>query len=140
MPREMGLPVYYKYDDLEPQTQLVVKGEYIGTTQGKFGDQFNFLEVETHRHVVLSGRSLAWRVEQGHMNEGEVFDIYFEGKVKLTKGQMAGKDVVNFKLLKYSRDELPGFKATKAPADADAVARPAAKVSAKAPEALDDLE
>lgn len=143
MPQELGLPRYHKYSDTAPGTKLVDMGEYVGTTQGKFGDQYNFIELKTGQQVVLNkSGGLAWRIEQGHIFEGGVFDVTFDGKEKLTKGKFEGKDANRFKIAKYDNSEL----------EAAGVKRPeGGRAAAKAPtptpistpvpvEALDDLD
>lgn len=108
MPKELGLPKYWKYTECEAGTKLVSMGEFVGTTEGKFGDQYNFMELETNQHVVLNkAGAIAWRIEQGHLQEGDVLDIIFDGKTEITTGDFEGKEANNFKFLKYDDDELP---------------------------------
>lgn len=106
MPKEMKPPRYLP-QDAKPGTKIVSRGEYVGQTEGRYGPQFNFVELETGDHVVLGGRGMLWRVEQGHMAPGDVFDITFEGKDKMTKGDYKGKDVIKWKYEKYEDSELP---------------------------------
>ncbi len=141
MPKEMPLPRYLD-KDAAPGTKVVTKGEYLGATEGRYGPQHNFMELDTNQHVVLSGGSLNWRVEQGHMVEGEVFDITYEGREVMTKGDFKGKESKNYKFAKYEDDELPEAFLKKR--NAGAASAGAASPSAPAPksaenEALDDL-
>lgn len=136
MPRELGIPTYYKYTECEVGQQLVSKGEFTGTTEGKFGAQYNFLEVDTGRHVVLNKAGiLDHRVEKGDIAEGDVVDIFFEGKQMLENGPYAGKEANNFKILKYSPEELPGHQTRKPVKPQAAVRAPSATT-----EVLDDLD
>lgn len=139
MPQKLTEPKYFKYSELDPNTPLVTKGEFVGITQGKFGDQYNFIEVDTGQHVVLNkAGAFEWRVEQGHMKEGEVFDIIFLGKETLGRGPYAGKDVNKFDIAKYGEHELPEkFAKKSAPTVAGGSVSPKAVGQA---EALDDLD
>jgi hypothetical protein len=137
MPKEMRPPRYLP-KDCEAGTKLVTKGEYIGQTEGRFGPQFSFMELESGDHVILGGGALRWRVEQGHMVEGEVFDIIFDGKQKMLKGDFAGKDVNAFKFLKYEDSELPKEFLEKRAAGGS-TPQPAAQPKSAVAEALDDL-
>ncbi len=144
MPREMPLPKYLD-KDAKPNTTIVTKGEYVGQTEGRFGPQHNFMQLDDNQHVVLSGGSLNWRVEQGHMVVGEVFDIIYLGKEMMTKGDFKGKESKSYKFLKYEDAELPEAFLKKRGAAAVSVAgaggsqptAPAAKTAEA--EALDDL-
>lgn len=137
MPEELGLPKYWKLSETEPGTMLVEKGEYLGEIMGKFGAQHRFRQVDDGQEVVVGGGSLNWRVEQGHINKGEVFNIIFEGKEKLEKGPYKGKESNNFKIEKFSGKELEeiGFEPT---ATVAAATEPATASSEGQP--LDDLE
>ena len=139
MPRELGVPKYWKYSELEVGTKLVDKGEYVGTTQGKFGDQYNFIQIEDHQHVVLNkAGAIAWRIEQGHISEGDVVDITFEGKSEITSGDFVGKEANNFGFAVYDDKELPEeFKKRKGAKAADVPASPAPTAVS---EAMDELE
>lgn len=148
MPTELGLPRYHKYSETEPGTRLVHMGEFIGSTEGKFGAQHNFIELATGQQVVLNkSGGLDWNIEKGRIKEGGVYDIYFEGKEKLTKGTFAGKDANRFKIAVYSPEELSaaGLKRSGASAGAKPTSAPAAAV-ASVPQptvlsdSLDDLD
>lgn len=107
MPKELGVPKYIKYTEAEVDQQLVKMGKFMGTTEGKYGAQYNFLELESNDHVVLNKcGTLEWRVREGYMQEGEVFDIYFEGKEVIEKGTFAGKEANKLKIEKYEPKEL----------------------------------
>lgn len=110
MPIEMGLPKYFNFAETKVGTQLVHKGEYIGETTSKYGANHNFMELDTNQLVTISGGQINWQVKEGRMKEGEVFDIYYEGKEKMTKGDYAGKDANQFKFCKYKDHELPENK------------------------------
>jgi hypothetical protein len=137
MPKEMPLPRYLD-KDAKPNTKVVTKGEYIGESEGRFGRQHNFMELDTNEHVVLSGGSLNWRVDNDHMAVGEVFDVIYTGKEMMTKGDYKGKESKGYKYLKYEDSELPAeFLAKRGKPSPAPVAEPGAK-SAES-EALDDL-
>lgn len=107
MPQEMGLPKYFKYSELNGGEKLVVMGEFIGSTEGKYGAQHNFIELQTGQHVVLNkAGGLDWRIEKGHIFEGGVYDVTYDGKEKLEKGKFAGKDANKFKIAQYNDEEL----------------------------------
>lgn len=136
MPQELGLPKYYKLSETDPGTKLVEKGEYIGEVMGKYGAQHRFRQMDDGQEVVLSGGSLNWRVKQEHIALGDVFDIYFEGKGIVEKGDFAGKESNNYKLEKYSLEELKllGFKKTAGAPESSA------PVGNEPAQPLDDLE
>lgn len=142
MPQELGLPKYFDLNATEPGTQLVFMGKYIGESQGKFGPQHRFCQLEDNQEVVISGGQLNWRVEQGHIALGDVLDIYYEGKEILESGPYKGKETNNYKFAKYSRAELK--KAGYEDIFDEGLEVPAAVVngSSGAPQAqpLDDLE
>lgn len=106
MPRELGVP-QFPIKEASKGDQLVAMGEYVGITESKFGNNYNFIQLEDGGHIVLSGGALKWRVESGHMSEGDVFDIFYEGKETMEKGDYKGKDVHTFKILQYGPDEIP---------------------------------
>lgn len=148
MPTKMGLPKYFKYTDCKAGDVLIEKAEFTGTTEGKYGAQFNFIEVDTGQHVVLNkSGQFEWRLEQGHMNVGEVFRITFQGKEKIEKGTYAGKEANKFDIEKYEDSELPkaflekrgklgGVPSATAPAGSPP---PAQAPKSPETEALDDL-
>jgi len=142
MPIELGVPKYFKYSELEGGEQLVAKGEFVGVTEGKFGNQYNFREIESGAHVVLNkAGAFEWRIENGHMVEGEVFDIYFEGKELIESGDYAGKEANQFKILKYRDSELPTeFQKSAGPPEGKVNDTPVASASTPENEAMDDLE
>lgn len=108
MPTKMGLPKYFKYSDCKPGDVLVEKAEFTGTTEGTYGAQFNFIEVDTGQHIVLNkAGQFEWRLDQGHMVPGEVFRITYLGKEKIERGTFAGKDANKFEIEKYEDHELP---------------------------------
>lgn len=94
--------------------------------------------------VPLGGGSLDWRADQGDLRIGEVYDVIWEGKEKLTKGKFAGKETNTFKILRYEEDELP-LKFIERRTRARGMTAPAASlaethvVSPAQTEALDDL-
>jgi hypothetical protein len=139
----MTLPRYLA-KDAEPG-RVVTQGEYIGETQGRFGPQHNFVEIGTGQHVVLSGGSLNWRVEQGHIVEGGVYDVDYLGKKTMEKGDFAGKETKDYKFSTYEDSELPEAFLKKrsgaaTPAKAAAGSAPSAPaVKSPETEALDDL-
>lgn len=138
MPRQLTVPKYWKYSDLDPGTKLVSKGEFIGVTEGRYGNQYNFIEIDGGQHVVLNkAGQFEWRIDQGHMVEGQVFDVVFQGTEKLTRGQYAGKDVNKFDILCYEDPELPE-KYRRGSGSVVAKAQPTPEQAAQA-EALDDL-
>lgn len=144
MPQELGLPKYFKYSECKPGQKLVTMGEFIGTTQGKFGDLYNFLELATGTQVVLNKTGqIAWRIEQGHIAEGGVYDVTFEGKEKLTQGKFAGKEANKFKFAKYDDGEIAeaGYRRSGAVAKAPTPTPTPQEISAPVPvEAMDDLD
>lgn len=107
MPKKLGIPVYYDFKKLEKGVRLVTHGEYVGETKSTMGTNYNFIEIDgEQRHVVLSGGSLKWRIQQGHFKEGNVVDIDFGGVSAIGKGKWAGKPVNNFEVAIYSPEEV----------------------------------
>ena len=139
MPIEMTPPKYYNLKETAAGTVLLALGQYVGPSDGRFGLQHNFIQHADHQHVVLNGGAIDWRVEQGHIREGEYFDITFEGKGVMEKGNFKGKEVNNYKIEKYSDEELKDkgitLKVKPTVAPPEVAAQP---VSTS--EALDDLE
>lgn len=137
MPREMGIPKYFKYNDCKDGDVLVQKGEFLGVTQGKFGNQYNFLQLDDNQHVVLNkAGSIEWRINQNHIREGDVMDITFGGKEKMESGSFAGKDANTFTFAKYEDEELPEAFVSKR----NAKTAKAPVSTPKSNEALDSLE
>ena len=142
MPTDLGLPKYFKYSECKPGDKLVDMGEFIGSTEGKFGAQHNFIELKTGQQVVLNkAGSLDWRIEKGQIKEGGVYDIHFAGKKKLEKGTFAGKDANDFKFAVYSPDELAAanIQRTGATTHKTQAAAPTPQPKAMS-ESLDDLD
>ena len=130
MPIELGQPKYYKYSECTEGQKLVVKGEFMGVTEGRYGDQYTFYEDGSGDQVVLNrSGQLAWRIEQGQIAEGGYYDIEYSGTEQLSSGTFKGKDAHKFKISVYSTKELEG-KAVEV----------AEKPKVDQTEALDDLE
>lgn len=107
MPKEIGLPKYFKYSELKGGEKLVKMGEFIGSSEGRFGAQHNFVQLEDGQHVVLNkAGGLDWRIEQGHVVEGGVYDVTYAGKDVLTKGKFEGKEAHKFSIAQYDDEEL----------------------------------
>jgi hypothetical protein len=133
-------------------TKLVSKGEYCGTTKSQQFDSnlHQFVEIDDQGRsgvrVPLGGGSLDWRADQGDLKIGEVYDVIWEGKEKLTRGKYAGKETNTYKILRYEEDELPrkfvekrtAARLQTSPTVAGAEAH-LATVSPAQTEALDDL-
>lgn len=148
MPREIGLPKYFDFKTTPAGTKLVTMGEYIGATEGRFGLNHSFLELQGGQQVVLSGKSLDWRVTNEDLVEGKVYDITFGGREVLKKGKFEGKEVNNFNLAVYCDEELvaaniqrSGAAAPK-PAGVSVPMPEATPIEAPAsdPNSLDDLD
>jgi len=85
---------YIKYSECDAGDELVV-GWYIGTTDGKFGEQHNFI-TETGEHVVLNSAGQLDYFIKTHIQPEDFVKIIFKGKTKLEKGPMAGKEANAF--------------------------------------------
>lgn len=144
MPTELGLPKYHKYSEKKAGEKLVDMGEFIGSTEGKFGAQHNFIEMKTGQQVVLNkAGGLDWQIEKGRIAEGGVYDVIYDGKDVLTKGTFAGKEAHKFKILRYDDAELQAAGVKRAGGTvataAAVVPRPLEDAPATA-QALDDLD
>lgn len=143
MPQELGLPVFplSKNSDTKPGDKVVTMGEYIGETESKMGVNYNFLEPKTGRHVVLSGGAIRWRIEQGHIVEGGFYDITWNGKSPVGKGQWAGKEAHDFKFAVYRDDEVPAeYRSSRPVNGASAADEDPTPSEEPVSEAMDDLE
>jgi len=141
MPVELGLPKYYDFKTLKAGTKIVDMGEYIGDVPGKFGIQYKFRQAKDNQDVVVGGGSLKYRVNNGDIYLGGVYDITFEGKEVLAKGNFAGKDVNNFKVAEYKNSELADYERQYTGAVAAKAKAPASVEEAlESGQNLDDLE
>lgn len=106
MPQELGLPRYLT-DDIEAGTKIVTAGEYGGfTVSPKYNNkQHSFHEIGGD-HVILSGGQLDWRLDQGDLREGNVYDVTFDGRTKLEKGKWSGSEAKQYSLALYSAKEV----------------------------------
>ena len=107
MPRELGLPRYLD-ENTAPGSKVVESGEYVGyTVSPKFKNrQHRFMQLEDGQEVILSGGQLDWRFDQGHLVEGNVYNVFFEGKKEIEKGKWAGTDAKQYKLELYTKAEV----------------------------------
>jgi len=146
MPQKLGLPNYLPKDCAEG-TELFKAGEYCGSTlsQKYNNQQHNFFVVDSGEHWVLNGGQLDWRVEQGTLVEGQVYDVTFAGNKEIEKGQWKGSTSKNYDLAVYSKDEVDELlKKTggslRGPNTAPAEAEIAPEPVAAAGESLEGLE
>ena len=132
MPYELKQPKYFKPDAAKPGDTVFIAGEYIKEVQGQLGPQFKFRTVEGKIDHVISGGVIKYKVGQGDIHKGGVYDIIYEGKEKIKKGKFKGKDVVNYKVLAYSPEEMEGMSLE--------YRAPSAPVTSEEDNSLDDLE
>lgn len=108
MPQELGLPKYLD-KDTAPGTKIVVAGEYLGwsfSQKYRNNKQHRFAQLSDGQEVILGGGQLTWNVDQGRIVEGGVYDITYEGKKEIEKGQWAGSESHDYKIEVYSKAEV----------------------------------
>lgn len=112
---------YVKYSECKEGDELVV-GWYIGTTDGKFGEQHNFV-TETGTHVVLNSSGQLDYFIKTHIKPEDFVKIIFKGKTKLEKGPMAGKEANAFAYYKdpsrAGKRNAPIYQEVAAPAETE---------------------
>lgn len=84
---------YFKYSECNKGDVLVDGGTYLGTEQGKFGIVHLF-DVAGETYVLNSAGQLNYHLDK--IATGTKCRIVYDGKTKLTKGTMAGKDANQF--------------------------------------------
>lgn len=90
-----GARRFIKYSECKPG-QVLVDGKFIRTEEGRFGLNHIFQEGDGELVLNSSGH-LNWLLET-YGFEGAVCRVTYQGKEKLTKGNMKGKEAHRFEL------------------------------------------
>lgn len=141
MPREIGRPEYIKYTDCKGGDKLVEMGEYLGTTEGKYGIQHRYLEVSSGAEKVLNSAGQLNYIMDSKVDEGDVVDVVFKGKTILESGPFKGKEANNFAVSIYTPSEIAEIEEKFDISLAKSVTpKKVTKVVKESAEDLDDLE
>jgi len=92
-----GRKKYFKFAECEIG-EVLVEGEYHREVQGKYGIQYEFLNIDGEVHVLNGSGQLKYKMD--FIREGDKVKITYEGSELLTKGPMAGKSAHQFKILR----------------------------------------
>jgi len=92
-----GVPTYVKYADHKAGDILVDQAQFLGSYEGKFGIQHKF-KTDKGEVVLNSSGQLNYLVET-YLSLGDVATVVYNGKNKIAKGPMAGKEAHAFELL-----------------------------------------
>lgn len=92
-----GKRKYFKYNECKEKDVLVAAGTYVGSEEGKFGVQHVFRQKDGDIVVLNSAGHLNFLLEN-HVQVGSICNVIYAGKVRLTRGAMAGKDAHNFEV------------------------------------------
>jgi hypothetical protein len=111
-----GSKRYVKYNECTPGQKLVSEGSYLGPYQGKYGVLHDFKEKGGEIACLNSSGQLNYLLET-HVATGDVCNVYYKGKVLLSKGTFKGKEAHNFEIevddAKHSDDEPDAVAAVK---------------------------
>lgn len=86
---------YFKYKDCKKGDVLIASGTYKSSDEGKFGVQHTFEEDDGGTTVLNKAQQLNWQLEN-KVPLGSKCNIVYDGVVKMTKGDMMGKDAHQF--------------------------------------------
>ncbi len=88
---------YFKYAECKSGDKLVNEGHYVGPYEGKFGVQHDFKQKDGIIVCLNSSGHLNWLLDN-HVEKGDLVNVFYAGKVTLTKGVMKGKEAHNFEI------------------------------------------
>jgi len=94
----VSAPKYIKYSE-QNKGDVLVEGVYQGSQEGKYGIQHYFDDKNGQRVVLNSSGQLNYLVDS-YLAEGQSCKVVYQGKVKLDKGAMKGKEAHQFDLYK----------------------------------------
>jgi hypothetical protein len=92
-----GIPTYVKYADHKAGDVLVNEGKFLGTFEGNYGENHKF-EADGKEIVLNSSGQLNYLIKT-YLEIGALATVIYQGKEKLTKGPMKGKEAHRFELL-----------------------------------------
>jgi hypothetical protein len=115
--KKVGGRKYFKYSECEAGSVLVDGLEFIGTEQGKFGVIHVFSDDHGGETVLNSSGQLNYLVDR-YLKTGDKCRVVYQGKAKLTKGAMAGKEAHNFELF-IAGEEAPAHTDADIPPPSD---------------------
>jgi len=88
--------ISYPLSTAKTGDKLVNEGLYTGYREGVYGKTHLFKE-KSGKVVGLSGGQLNYMIEDaGIITEGRSYNVFYEGKVVIQKGAMAGKEAHQF--------------------------------------------
>ena len=94
----ISAPRYFKYGEMNKGDILIESGVYLESKEGRYGVQHYFEESLTGERKVLNSSGQLNYLVDAHLSEGTKCKIEYDGKHKLTKGAMKGKEAHQFKL------------------------------------------
>lgn len=112
--RSVGGPKkYFKYSECS-EGDLLVEGKYIGRSPNKFGNEnFDFKPEDGGPTVCLNHAGHLAYLMDNYVSEGDLVQVVYDGKSKLEKGPMKGKEAHSFIInVADSNEQLEGVSGT----------------------------